>query len=35
MLFKLPNASLDNRPLVLTIRAQNGHYREGEVTLDV
>jgi hypothetical protein len=35
VLFKMPNTSLDNRPLVLTIRAQNGHYREGEVTLDV
>jgi hypothetical protein len=35
VLFKLPNTSLDNRPLELTVRAQNGRYREGIVTLDV
>jgi hypothetical protein len=35
LLFKLPNAALDNRPLKLTVRAQNGKYREGDVILDV
>jgi hypothetical protein len=35
VLFKLPNASLDNRPLRMAVRAQDGKYREGVVTLDV
>jgi hypothetical protein len=35
LLFKLPNTSLDNRPLVMEVKAANGKYRTGDVTLDV
>lgn len=35
VLFKLPNASLDNRPLRMAVRSPDGKYHEGVVTLDV
>lgn len=35
LLFKLPNTSLDNRPLRMEVKAATGKYRTGAVTLDV